>query len=593
VILGAEIGLLVFAIFTLVRGKLVLTKNRIVTGVPARLLALIGFLPLPLSLVLGFAIGVFLVGRGQPVEQTHLKIIGAVVELGVLVFCIAALYGIGLMIAKPPEPARRRPRRLDEDDVETVPEDVPAAPATEASTDIQRGEPPLPAQVTASATRRSAPPPAPEDRPAPEAESDGVAQRVARPAAGGRTWIIVLAAVGVVSVCCLGVLAVTGGVAWWSLRMQPIAQGPGAQEAPVVKGEKAAPPPPKVEPPKVEPPRLKLPPIPVRAPIPASQVKTKTTVPLPERPSRIAVGGGGRYLWLHYPKREQLGQLDVVTGKLIGNIGANKDAQVAAGLTSMLTWSPQFNTVARCDVATGEQKRLFGLKLNGKVTAFCMGSASNGPLLVATDKEFKLIDIETGTDLPLPNDQNGQPLTHVGDSSFWPDGTGRVFGRAGLAGMPNGVASLVLDNDRAVQHYEHQGTFYSVPSPDGRYLFAGGHGVLTIDLKVVPDAAYSSVQNDNTRYLYLPAHHGPYYFHLHAGIDPGPGQGGERGIRIYRYGQPKPIQIVPDAGTPTFAEMRAVRDPRLEDTAHLIPEAKLLVVIPREGDRLVLHPVEL
>jgi hypothetical protein len=590
VILGAEIGLLVFAIITLVRGKLVLTKNRVVTGVPARLLAIIGLLPLPLSLVAGVVIGMVLVARGQAqaLDQTNVRIIGAVIELSIIVLCIGAVYGIGLMIAKPPEPERRRRRRLDEEDEEMPPEDEPQAPAAAASTDIRRGEPAQPTRVTTSAPRRSAPPPAPEERPTPEAESD----RVARPAAGGsRTWIIVLVVVGVVSVCCVGVLAIGGGVAWWTLKARPAVKGPEVKQAPVGKDEKTAPPAPPG--PKVELPRLKLPAIPVRAPMPVSQVKAKTTVPLPERPSRIAVGGGGRYLWLYYPKREQLGQLDVVTGKLIGAIAAQNDAEVAAGLTRMLTWSPRTSTLTRCDVATGAQQRQFNLKLNGKVTAFCMGSASDGPLLVATDREFKLIDIETGNDLPLPNDQNGQPLARLSNCSFWPDGTGRVFGRAGRLGMPNGIASLVLDNDRAVDRYEHRGTFYNVPSPDGRYLFAGGHGVLTIDLKVVPAAAYSNLQNDNARYLYLPAHHGPYYFHLHAGTDPGPGQGGERGIRIYKYGQPKPVRIVPDADTPTFAEMRGVRDLRLEDTAHLIPEAKLLVVIPKEGDRLLLHPVEL
>jgi hypothetical protein len=159
VILGAEIGLMVFAIISLVRGKLVLTKNRVVTGVPARLLALIGFLPLPVSLVIGLALGAVLVARGQPIDQSRVRIIGGVVELGIIVLCVAAIYGIGFMIAKPPEPERRRPRRLDEEDEETLPEDIPAAPARRASTDIQRGEPPLPSHVTASPTRRGAPPP--------------------------------------------------------------------------------------------------------------------------------------------------------------------------------------------------------------------------------------------------------------------------------------------------------------------------------------------------------------------------------------------------------------------------------------------------
>src|SRR5436309_12048181 len=95
VILGAEIGLLVFAIITLVRGRLVLTKNRVVTGVPARLLAIIGLVPLPLSLVLGLALGMVLVARGQPVDQMHMTLMGAGIELSVLIFCCVAIYGIG------------------------------------------------------------------------------------------------------------------------------------------------------------------------------------------------------------------------------------------------------------------------------------------------------------------------------------------------------------------------------------------------------------------------------------------------------------------------------------------------------------------
>jgi hypothetical protein len=601
VILGAEIGLIIFAIITMVRGKLVLTKNRVVTGVPARLLAIFGFLPLPLSLVIGFALGFFLIATGQPIDQTRARIIGAVVELGIIALCVAAVYGIGLMIARPPEPEPKwqpKRRRLEEDDEdEALADDGPARESAAASADIQPGEPRKPTHISAS------PPPADTRRrgDGDEPESGRVAKAST---GGGRTWIIAVLAVGAVGVCCLGLAAVGGGLAWWTLRAQPVAKGPGPKAPemppPLPDVEKQAQPPPKVDekpppPPKeVEPPGplLKLPPIPQRPTLPASQVKVKTTVPLPDRPSRVTVGGGGRYLWLYFPKLDQLGRLDVVTGKFLGNIAAQGDTELAAGLTRIVTWSPRSNTLVRYDVATGAQQPL-GLKLNGKITAFCMGSASEGPLLAATESEFKLIDIETGEALALPNDQQGQPLARFSNCRFCADSTGRVFGRAGRIGSPNGVASLLLELDRGVQHYEHRGTFFNVPSPDGRYLYAGGHGVLTIDLKTVPDAAFSDLQSENARHLYLPAHTGSYYFHLHAGTDPGPGQGGTRGIRIYKLGNPQPIKIVADAETPTLAEIQAQRDLRIEDTVHLIPEAKLLVVIPKEGDRLLLHPVDL
>jgi hypothetical protein len=493
---------------------------------------------------------------------------------------------LALRIAKPPEPEPKwRPTRwhLEDDDVDDAPPNDAAARKTPpASPEIQPGMPPQATHISTS--------PAPRVTPGRRDDAELESGHVAKASTGGSaTWIIVLVAVGAVGVCCLGVAVVGGGLAWWRLRQQPVAMAP--RLPPVVNEKPPAPPPKPVEPPR---PQFKLPPIPQRPTLPPSQVKVKTTVPLPARPSRVTVGGGGRYLWLHFPKLEKLGlgQLDVVTGKFTGNIGSTNDTEIAAGLTRLLMWSPNLSTLGRCNVATGAPERTFNLKLNGKVTAFCMGSASQGPLLVATENEFKLIDIETGEALPLPNDQQGQPLSRFSNCHFWADGTGRVFGRAGRLGMPNGVASLLLEPDRAVQHYQHQGTFYNVPSPDGRYLSAGGHGVLTIDLKTVPGAVYSNLESANARDLYLPAHHGPYYFHLHAGTDPGPGQGGTRGIRIYKLGNPQPIKTVPDAETPTLAEIQAQQELRIEDTVHLIPEAKLLVVLPREGDRLLLHPVD-
>jgi hypothetical protein len=578
-ILGAEIGLLVFAIITLVRGKLVLTKNRVVVGWKARVLAVFGLLPIPLSLLIAVVLAVVLAAGGQPVQPgTTVKVVGTVVEIGIILLCVAAVYAIGLPLAGPPEPAPPRRQRLS-DDEDAEPASMPEA----APTGIKPGDP-RPVHVSTTA-----PTAAPR-----HTESEGEEPALARPEVGrsaSRYWIVGLAAAGALGVCCLGVALVGVGVAAWRFRAQPghpervdVAKAP--QDA--TKGPDAkAPPPEPVRPP------LKLPPIPELQPIPPSQVKAKMTVALPARATRVVVGGGGRFLLLYFPSMNQAGRFDVVTGKLTVSFPTLRDTELAAGANKIMTWSPQFNQLVRCDLATGNQERLFGLKLNGKVTAFCMGSASNGPLLISTDKEvIQLIDVEDGSPMPLPNDEQGRPLTNLSNGMFWAAGTGRLFGRMGLGGMPNGILSLKLEPDRAVVHSRHEGTFFVVPDADGQHIYSGGHGVLTSDLQIVPNAAYSAVNNANAKHLYLPACQGPYYFHMHAGLDPGPNQGGERGIRIYKLGNPKPILVVPDAGTPTFAEMQASRDLRLEDMVHLIPPAKLLITLPKEGDRLLLHPVD-
>ena len=101
-ILGAEIGLLVMGIIALVKGKLTLSKTRVVHGTAARLLALIALLPLPLSFAAGLVYGVVVTARGGDVaaDSARLTMIGA--EVAILVGCIVALYAIGWTLAKPP-----------------------------------------------------------------------------------------------------------------------------------------------------------------------------------------------------------------------------------------------------------------------------------------------------------------------------------------------------------------------------------------------------------------------------------------------------------------------------------------------------------
>jgi hypothetical protein len=105
-ILGAEIALVVLGIYALVKGKLTLTKKKVVYGTPARLLAIIAFLPMPLSLMIGVIYGVVLTVKGQDVTSPGVRLTMIGIEAGVLILCTAALYGLGWQLAKPPEPQK-------------------------------------------------------------------------------------------------------------------------------------------------------------------------------------------------------------------------------------------------------------------------------------------------------------------------------------------------------------------------------------------------------------------------------------------------------------------------------------------------------
>ncbi len=140
-ILGMEIALLVLGILALATGKLTLTRTRVVRGWPARLLGLLAILPLPLCFLVGFILGFITVARGQPFDVQAQRLTLSLIEAGITLLCLVALYGIGWFLADDlaaeVEPSRRRRRRSKErdpeprDEIETRdrPPEVTAPPA--------------------------------------------------------------------------------------------------------------------------------------------------------------------------------------------------------------------------------------------------------------------------------------------------------------------------------------------------------------------------------------------------------------------------------------------------------------------------------
>jgi hypothetical protein len=108
------LGMLIFGIIALVRGQFTLTRTKVVSGVPARIIGFILLLPLPLMLASGLLIGVFYVMRGKQPRPEELQGVGAVMELGIIFLCFLAAVIVGAATARPPK-HRRVPDDLDED----------------------------------------------------------------------------------------------------------------------------------------------------------------------------------------------------------------------------------------------------------------------------------------------------------------------------------------------------------------------------------------------------------------------------------------------------------------------------------------------
>lgn len=122
-ILGLEIGLIVFGLVALVRGKITVSKTKVVEGIPARLLGALALTPLPIAFMVGVAIAATQPNPEQFVKDNQLTI--ALIEAGIVLGIGLLVVVIGLVVGTDPAAARRRSRDRYEDDIEEDYDDRP------------------------------------------------------------------------------------------------------------------------------------------------------------------------------------------------------------------------------------------------------------------------------------------------------------------------------------------------------------------------------------------------------------------------------------------------------------------------------------
>jgi hypothetical protein len=361
-------------------------------------------------------------------------------------------------------------------------------------------------------------------------------------------------------------------------------------------------------------PPLILPPLPPAIEIKPAPVRKETVFNLPDTVAGVAVGGGGRFLVLHFSKLHKLGVFDVNEAKIAGYVPVDDSSvSFAAGMNKLLVYQPGGGILLRYDLLTRQREKVGKLAdPPTQVAAFCMGSASSGPLLIsASDRPGggRLFNIDTFEPLPL-SDGDSQALA---GGACWASADGRVFAF-------NGASTAVLEGGRAQPFRGQVNSGYIQPGPDGKHLFTGGYGILTNRIQPAEDVAYSSRDNNSmTDYLFVPAEHGPYYLQLHfksplrqmhkqqqqqlkqAGVGlllpRMPGQplhadDPEHGITLYVLAQRQPLAQLPAIKVPTSDEMQGLRGIGIERSVHLVPRARLLVVLAGSRDKLLLYPLD-
>jgi hypothetical protein len=305
----------------------------------------------------------------------------------------------------------------------------------------------------------------------------------------------------------------------------------------------------------------------------------------------LAVGGGGRYLIMHLPTARQVVIFDVNAAEIVQTIRLSEtQLRLAAGQDKLMILQPASNLLHRWNLETRQREATALVPMNGVVRGVAMGSASNGPLYLYLSHhgatwpwggQLTMVDIqkmkaiEIGWSNQQPQMQSDQvQLRAAGDGSV----IGMWFNQGG------GITSLVRTGNAMRSYQESSAAYHVIPGPDGKVLYTGS-GLYTSDLKALDPGRIN--QRDGPRYF--PADQGNYYSSLQL-------SGNRTSLSIYLSGVPRPLATVPDVGLSigTALESTYYKTLPLDKRIHLLPAAKMLIVIPPGLDnRLIIYRMDL
>lgn len=311
------------------------------------------------------------------------------------------------------------------------------------------------------------------------------------------------------------------------------------------------------------------------------------TIALPAPAGSVAVGGNGRYIVMHLPRRKTLAVFDVNTLQVTeSNEPSDGDGtQIAAGQNRMVTLH---NNILRVWTLPGLKRQYDATapQLAHGINTMAMGSATNGPLLVsnAFGQGF-LVDIgERGLKLVegSAGEFGGGLNTRLRASA-----NGKLFVRGGFGFNDK---SVYISESRRQWQSPNADLACAVPAADARHVF--GFGGITRD---GTQQVGQKVGGPGMQTVYVPAVTvSPYFLRLREAKDASNKQvvtlTAHRSTINPEKEKAVDIGRVPETeGLVNFFFGSTVP---LDQHLFLIPEAKVLVTIPVSKDKIVVRKVD-
>lgn len=314
------------------------------------------------------------------------------------------------------------------------------------------------------------------------------------------------------------------------------------------------------------------------------------TVPLPAQLDQVAVGGNGRYIVMHLPKRQRLAVFDVNTLKLTES-DEPSDGQgtlIAAGQNRMVT---AHNNVLRV-WSLPDLKRRFdtsGLQLPHGIQSMAMGSATNGPLIVSgvfghgallevSDSAIKTVD---GSAAEFGGGINARLRASA---------NGKLFLRGGYGFDEK---TVLLSESRRKWQTITADLSSATPSADARWVY--GFSGITRD---GGQQVGAKVGGPGSQTWYVPAVTAGISNHYFLRLRETKVQNKQTVTVTVHKSQTNPerekavdLGVLPELdGMVNFFFRNTVP---FDQHLFLVPEAKVLIVIPNTKDKIIVRRVEL
>jgi S1-C subfamily serine protease len=303
---------------------------------------------------------------------------------------------------------------------------------------------------------------------------------------------------------------------------------------------------------------------------------------LPSEIAALALGGGGRYLFLTLPKARQLAIFDINVGDVAKYLPLPSDStMVAAGADYFFLLDPTKKVISRYSLASFERELTQLIPIDGEILEIDMGYGSNGPLLLQTPSgahggsKFTMLNVNNLKDT---RDFKAGRLQISNKAITSVSADGLTLGLTGDgSSSPSGLEVMIISRDGERSTYEHTSPGHALIGPTGQFVYTW-QGIYTTNLK--------PLFQDQKSLIVIPTTSANY----HIGISNRGGEGKAPAASLYLTQEKNPLAFLPELTELAIAGSTPHPASRMETWRILyVPQASTLITIPETNDRLCLR----